>query len=93
VASYAIHEQTDGLDVVIREMKGPVEPVLEALSACQAGRCGCPSDQYDKLRSLEVHEADGELRIEMRAKEDEVIDEAEVRRCLDYTFGELGAES
>lgn len=84
---WQIHERPAGLKITIEDLEGPLEPVLQALGECQAGRCSCPTDEYRKLESMDVSESDGLISIELSARSGERLERGEVERCLRHTVG------
>lgn len=60
--------------------------VLEALQGCAEGRCSCPTNQYEKLESLDVTRAADAVNVELKVKPGQKIEAAEIRKCLDYTL-------
>jgi hypothetical protein len=52
---------------------------------CQQGRCGCPTDQYDRLAGMDVAATDDKVTVRLRPRSGERFDADELRACLDYT--------
>lgn len=65
--------------------------LMAELAQCAAGTCTCPSPQYDKLQAMDVQARPGGVSVELTAKPGEVIDSADIGRCLDHTARQIGA--
>lgn len=66
------------------------QALLDEFARCAAGTCCCPSPQYEKVAALVVTpRADG-VTVELQVKPGEVIDVADIERCLDHTAGVVG---
>jgi hypothetical protein len=48
-------------------------------------QCTCPTDEYDKLASMEIEQAGDRIRLRMEPKAGEKLDTADIAACLDYT--------
>lgn len=82
---HEVTKRTNGLDISITDVEGKERELLEAFEECQAGRCSCPTNEYEKLESLQVEPGDGKIDMRLTAKSGQELDEAEINRCLDYT--------
>ena len=60
--------------------------VLEALQECAEGRCSCPTNQYEKVDSLNVAQGADAVNVVMKLKSGQKIDRAEIETCLNYTI-------
>ncbi len=54
VARYRIHEDKSTVLIKVAEVGESKEQLLEAFGECQGGQCSCPTNEYDKLESMEV---------------------------------------
>lgn len=86
---YHIKTHSDGVTIEVSELKGEVEQLLEAFQKCQEGRCTCPADEYSKLKSLEVEQAEGMINLRLKAKERREFDKAEIEKCLNHTDAQI----
>lgn len=59
--------------------------LLEAFGECAEGRCSCPTDEYEKLASMDVQPGADRIDIRLEAKPGETLDPSEIEACLDYT--------
>lgn len=62
------------------------EPLLEAFGDCAAGECMCPTDEFDKLESVQVVSGEDEVIIRLRAKPGETLDDSEIDACVRWTL-------
>jgi len=79
-----IKPNAHGLTVEVSEIEGKEEHLLTEFQACQEGLCSCPSDEYDKLESLEVDHSAGKIHLRLSAKSGHTLDKAEIEKCLDH---------
>jgi hypothetical protein len=85
VARYRIKEKRAGISVELTEVAGQQEALLEAFGECQAGQCSCQTDEYEKVASMQIHQAPDRIQLSLEAKPGEKFDAAEIAACLDYT--------
>jgi len=83
---YDITEDGEAVEILVHDAGGRAPQVLASLQSCQEGRCGCPTDQYDRLESIEVGGGDGELTIHLTPRPGEHLDPDALRACMDYTL-------
>jgi hypothetical protein len=74
-----------GIQIDITELEGRQEQLLEAFQECSDGRCTCPTQEYQKVESLEIAGSDDVIQLSIQAKAGEQIDTAEIEKCLAYT--------
>ena len=89
---YEITETDTAVDIQVRDAAGQTATLLEALQDCRDGRCGCPTDQYDRLATMEVTATEDELTVTLRPRTGAHLDTAELRACLDYTLAQAEQE-
>lgn len=82
---YNISKKPDGLEVRIAGVEGKQKQLLEAIQECRDGRCSCPTQEYQKLESLQVEQLNGKISIRLRSKEGTQLDQLEIERCLEHT--------
>jgi hypothetical protein len=87
-----IEDRTDGLEVAVQAAPEEREKLREAFGACAQGRCGCPTNEYEKLEALTMVETDEGMRLTLKAKAGEHMDKDEVARCLEFTESELDGQ-
>ena len=75
----------NGIQIDVTDLNGKKEQLLEAFQECSEGRCTCPTQEYQKVRSLAVVGSDDTIQISIKAKEGQEIDAAEIEKCLEYT--------
>jgi hypothetical protein len=52
------------------------------------GTCGCPTDQYDHLESMDVKSGDGDITVRLQPLHGGRLTTDEIRACLDYTLAQ-----
>ena len=56
-----------------------------AEARCQTGQCSCPTDEYQKLASMDVQHTRDAIRIRLEPKAGQVLDTRQIAVCLDDT--------
>ena len=79
-----VKEVSEGLVVEIDDLADQRDTVLETFTACREGRCNCPTDEYQKLASLEIEEDGTRLKLHLQAKAGAKFEMSEVARCLEF---------
>jgi hypothetical protein len=85
MARYRIDENEEGVAIQVTEASGHRQKLLDAFQECQSGHCTCPTDEYEKVQSMEVAAGDDEISIRLKAKAGTRFDIDEISDCLDYT--------
>ena len=75
----------NGIQIDVTELEGKKEQLLEAFQECSEGRCTCPTQEYQKVASMQVLSGADAIQLSIVARDDETIDTAEIEKCLDYT--------
>jgi len=85
MARYRIHEDKSTVLIEVAEVGASKEQLLEAFGECQSGQCSCPTNEYDKLESMEVEPGENLIRMRLEPKPGEKLDTSQIAACLDYT--------
>lgn len=85
---YEVSEQGGDVEIRVQQAGEHTSQLLASLQDCQHGRCGCPTDQYDRLEDMTIHTDPDELTIRLRPREGQRFDTEELQSCLDYTITE-----
>ncbi len=85
MARYRIDERESAVSIEVTEAGGRQDQLMEAFGECQAGQSSCPTNEYEKLASMEVEQAGDLIRIHLEPRPGEKIDTTEIAACLDYT--------
>jgi len=83
---YVINEHEADVEIQVLDATGRTSQVLQSMRECQAGRCGCPTDQYDRLTGMDVNAADGEVTVRLQPLTGQRLDLEQLRAGLDYTI-------
>jgi hypothetical protein len=86
---YRMDEDQGRIDIHVGELGDDQGKALDAFQACQEGRCSCPTDEYQKLETLDIEPGDDSLTLHLTPKPGEELDPSEIEKCLDYTQGKL----
>ncbi len=80
-----IKKTEKGIEIDVTDLEGKKDELLGAFQECSEGHCTCPTEEYKKVAALEVTGGKDEIQLSITAKDDEVIDTAEIEKCLEYT--------
>ena len=83
---YEIAEHGSDVEIHVRQTGEHASELLASLEDCQQGRCGCPSDQYDRLEDMTVDATPDKLTIQLHPRAGERLDTGQLQTCLDYTI-------
>ena len=85
--------QNDGSTVVIEltDVGSQQDELLAAFAECQSGRCSCPTDEYEKVASMEVQPGEERVTLRLQPKPDTAFDSAQIAVCLDHTVDKVTA--
>lgn len=86
---HTIKLNSEGLTIEVFDIAGKEEQLLDEFQACKDGRCDCPTEEYGKLDTLEIHDSAGKIGLQLKAKSGRVLDESEIEKCLDHTKRKL----
>jgi hypothetical protein len=89
MARYRIEEKESAVLIEMAEVGGRQDRLIEAFGECQDGRCSCPTNEYDKLQSMEVEQGEDLIRLRLQTKPGERLDTSAIEACLDYTTAEV----
>jgi hypothetical protein len=83
---YEVNEHETDVEIQVSDAAGRISRVLQSMRECQAGQCGCPTNQYDRLAGMDVHAGGDEVTVLLRPLPDQRLDVEQLRVCLDYTI-------
>jgi hypothetical protein len=89
MAKYELHEDAARVSIEVSGVDGERQEreLLEAFDECRGGRCTCPTDQYDKLASMQVEHGDSAITLKLEPKPGARFDTTELQTCLEHTIG------
>ncbi len=82
---YHINKTNDGVNITINSVENKQE-LLENFELCQKGQCGCPTNEYVKLESMNVESKEDEITITLKSKADQQLELSEIKKCLEFTL-------
>lgn len=86
MARYRMAEESESaVSIELSEVAGKQDLLLAAFESCQAGRCSCPTREYEKLDSIKIETGPDRVRLRLEPKKGERFDLPEIAACLDYT--------
>lgn len=83
---YQITHAGDDVEIQVQDTGESAPQLLAALQECRDGRCGCPTDQYDRLADMAIQVGTDEVAVHLHAREGEPLDVGQLQSCLDYTI-------
>lgn len=83
---YEISEQDTDVQIQIHQPGEHTPRLLASLQDCRAGRCSCPTDQYDRLEDMTVQTGVDQLTVRLRPNPGQQVDTDQLQACLDYTL-------
>jgi hypothetical protein len=90
MTTYQITPVETGVAIELTNVGDKQQDLLSAFGECQAGVCSCPTNEYEKVASMEMVPSADAIRIELRAKPGTEFDAGEIAACLDYTVEKAG---
>lgn len=85
---YEISEQGTTVEVRVHDAGDQQPQLLQSFQECQSGTCGCPTDQYDRLATMDVDTAGGDVTLRLEPLPGQRLDPEQLHVCLDYTHTE-----
>ena len=93
---YRIDKMDERMHIEIVGVGDSENEVLGAFEQCQEGRCACPTNQYEKLRSLDMETGPDAITLRLTpkpgAKPGEAFEQEEIEKCLDFTIESASAD-
>lgn len=83
---YEVREDGSEVSMQVTQVGDRAPAVFASIQQCQQGQCSCPTDQYDRLESIDVQMAPDQITVTLRPREGERLDVEQLRACMDYTL-------
>jgi len=80
-----IKKNDHGIEINITEVKGKKDELLEAFQECSEGRCSCPTQEYEKVDTMNIIDTENNIQLSIKSKDNEEIDTKEIEKCLEHT--------
>ncbi len=90
---YEITQHDPDVEIHIRETGESTPQLLASLQDCRAGRCGCPTDQYDRLEDMTIDADANQLTVRLRPRTGQRFDPDQLQNCLDFTLEQAGPDA
>lgn len=75
----------NGIQIDVKDLNGKKEQLLEAFQECSQGRCTCPTQEYEKVETLDILDSEDAIQLSIVSKPGTQIDAAEIEKCLEHT--------
>ena len=89
---YKITEQTNGVAIDLTEVDDQEQNLLAAFDECRQGNCSCPTDEYEKVATMDVRASGVAINIRLQAKPGNTLDTTELAACLEHTIKKTNGE-
>ena len=76
---YRIIEHDTDIEIHVHETGEHSQQLLASLQHCQEGRCGCPTDQYDRLEDMVVQTDPDKVTIQLHPRAGQRFDPEQVQ--------------
>ena len=86
---FRIEQDESDLAIEVAATGASQQHLVQAFGDCQAGRCGCPTNEYEKLAAMEILRMDNVVRLRLQPRTGETFDIDEIATCLDYTTAKV----
>jgi len=86
VVRYEIIEHETDVEIQVSDTAGRTPQVLQSMQGCRAGRCGCPTDQFDRLAGMDVTAGGDEVTLRLQPLPGQHLDLEQLRACMDLTI-------
>lgn len=87
---HSIEQTPQGLRISASVTPDKQKDLLDEFAKCAAGTCSCPTPQYEKLESMDISTQTAGVTVELTVKPGEVVDVADIEKCLDHTARQIG---
>ncbi len=89
MTDFHVKHDADTVEIDIDATGEDQAALLDVFKECQCGRCPCPTNQSDKLESMDVAADEHGISMLLTPKPGEQIEVSQVEKCLDYTIDML----
>jgi hypothetical protein len=89
---YEIADDGSQVEILIRTTAEQEPRVIASLQDYASGACGCATNEYDRLESMDVKTGDGNITVRLQPLPGEHLDTDEIRACVAYTLTQAEQE-
>ena len=86
---YRIREDQSGVSIDLAEVGGSPDELLSAFEECASGQCSCPTYQFEKLASMDVHRNEDQIALLLESRYGTRFDPSAIAACLDHTVNRI----
>ena len=83
--NYTVGAKGAELIVKVEDVGDHQDELPQSLQECAEGRCSCPTTQHEKVYAIAIEPGTDTVRIALKAKPGEVIDETASDKCMECT--------
>lgn len=85
VMKYSVRKDSSSVKITVTQVGDKQADLMKELNECAEGRCSCPTPQYAKVQEMKVAPSVDQVIVTLTAKPGEVIDQADINKCLEHT--------
>ena len=86
---YQIREEQSGVSIDLTDVGGHHDALLNAFEDCATGQCSCPTDQFEKLASIDVQRYEDQIALHLESRDGARFDPSAIAACLDHTVNRI----
>ena len=86
---YRIRNEHSALSIDLTEVGGRQDEFLSAFAECWSGQRSCPTDQFEKLASMDVHQSEDQIALRLNSKHGTRLDSSDIAACVDHTVNKI----
>jgi hypothetical protein len=87
VTRYRIDKSPTAVAIQLTQIGGKHQQLIRAFQECAEGSCSCPTEEYDKVASMQISGDEDRIDIRLEAKPGSDFDARQIAYCLDHTLG------
>ena len=85
VMKYSVRGDGSSVKITVQRVGDKQADLMKELNECAEGHCSCPTPQYAKVKEMKVASSVDQVIVTLTAKPGEIIDQADIDRCLEHT--------
>jgi hypothetical protein len=86
---YQIREKQSAVSIDLTDVGGHHDELLNAFEDYATGQCSCPTDQFEKLASMDVQRNAEQIVVRLESREGARFDPSAIAACLDHTVNRI----
>lgn len=83
---YKIINHKGDINIHVSDIKANEEHLHKAFQRCKEGKCSCPTQEYEKVKSFQITNSNESIQLSIKTKDGEKIDIKEIEKCLAHSI-------